>query len=90
MAPVARKRGKKDRSEFDFHTVLQWMKSLFLDPKNTWIIGLGLFCAEIVANILVVWKIRCEFEFVCFINYKDDGALFMDQNLYANNSLEFC
>lgn len=58
---VVRKKPKKDKSKFDLNTVVEWVKSLFLDAKNTWIIALVLFCAEIVVNIAVVWKIRCEF-----------------------------
>ncbi|KXJ19785.1 Dol-P-Man:Man(5)GlcNAc(2)-PP-Dol alpha-1,3-mannosyltransferase [Exaiptasia diaphana] len=55
---VARKRAKKDKTKFDLKTAVEWVKSLFLEPKNSWIIGLVLFCAELVVNLLVVWKIR--------------------------------
>lgn len=58
MAPV--KRRGKERTKFDFKIFLNWLKSLFLEPKNGWVIAALLFCAEIIVNIAVIWKIRCK------------------------------
>ncbi|KAK3701359.1 hypothetical protein QZH41_008733 [Actinostola sp. cb2023] len=58
MAVVRKKRGRKEKTKIDLKTVVEWLKSLFLDPKNTWIIALVLFCGEIVVNAAVIWKIR--------------------------------
>lgn len=62
---VLRKRGKSKWKEFDLHFLIEWVKGLLFDPSKTWLVGLGLLLAEIVVNILVIWKIKCEY---CFVN----------------------
>ncbi|XP_020617022.1 dol-P-Man:Man(5)GlcNAc(2)-PP-Dol alpha-1,3-mannosyltransferase-like [Orbicella faveolata] len=55
---VLRKRGKSKWKEFDLHFLIEWVKGLLFDPSKTWLVGLGLLLAEIVVNILVIWKIK--------------------------------
>lgn len=57
---VPRKRGKSKHRNFDLQSLLEWVKKLLFDPSRTWIVGIGLLFAEIVVNIVVIWKIKCE------------------------------
>ena len=57
---VLRKRGKSKDWDFDLQSLLEWVKKLLFDPSRTWIVGIGLLFAEIVVNIVVIWKIKCE------------------------------
>ena len=58
---VLRKKGKSKWKDFDLHFVIEWIKRLLFDPSKTWLVGLGLLLAEIVVNVLVIWKIKCEY-----------------------------
>jgi len=58
---VLRKRAKSKWKDFDLHFLMEWMKKLLFDPSMTWLVGLGLLLAEIVVNMLVIWKIKCEY-----------------------------
>ena len=57
---VPRKRGKSKDWDFDLQSLLEWVKKLLFDPSRTWIVGIGLLFADIVVNIVVIWKIKCE------------------------------
>lgn len=57
---VPRKRGKSADRDFDLQSLFEWVKKLLFDPSKTWIVGIGLLFAEIVVNIVVIWKIKCE------------------------------
>ena len=57
---VLRKRAKSKERDFDLQFVIDWVKLLLFDPSNTWIVGLGLLFAEVVVNIVVIWKIKCK------------------------------
>lgn len=63
---VLRKRAKSKWKDFDLQFLIEWIKRLLFDPSMTWIVGLGLLLAEVVVNILVIWKIKCEF-INCFL-----------------------
>lgn len=58
---VLRKRSKAKWRDFDLQFLIEWIKRLLFDPSKTWVVGLGLLLAEIVVNILVIWKIKCEY-----------------------------
>lgn len=58
---VLRKRAKSNWKDFDSHFFIEWMKRLLFDPSKTWLVGLALLVAEIVVNMLVIWKIKCEY-----------------------------
>ena len=58
---VLRKGAKSKWKDFDSHFFIEWMKRLLFDPSKTWLVGLALLLAEIVVNILVIWKIKCEY-----------------------------
>ena len=58
---VLRRGAKSKWKDFDSHFVIEWMKRLLFDPSKTWLVGLALLLAEIVVNILVIWKIKCEY-----------------------------
>lgn len=55
---VLRKRAKSNWKDFDSHFFIEWMKRLLFDPSKTWLVGLALLVAEIVVNMLVIWKIK--------------------------------
>ena len=57
---VLKKRGKSKGPDFDLQFLIQWLKRLLFDPTKTWIVALGLLFAEIVVNVAVIWKIKCE------------------------------
>lgn len=57
---VLRRRGKFKDRDFDLQSLFEWVKNLLFDPSKTWIVGIGLLFAEIVVNIVVIWKIKCE------------------------------
>ena len=57
---VPRKRAKSKDRDFDLQSLFEWVKNLLFDPSKTWIVGIGLLFAEIVVNIVVIWKIKCE------------------------------
>ena len=58
---VLRKRAKPKWKDFDLHFSIEWIKTLLFDPSKTWLVGLALLLAEIVVNVLVIWKIKCEY-----------------------------
>ena len=58
---VVKKRAKSKWKDFDLQFLIEWTKRLLFDPSKAWIVGLGLLLAEIVVNILVIWKIKCEY-----------------------------
>lgn len=67
---VLRKRGKSKWRDFDLQFVIEWIKILLFDPSKTWVVGLGLLLAEIVVNVLVIWKIKCEYRLIiCTLTY---------------------
>ena len=69
---VLRKRAKSNWKDFDSHFFIEWMKRLLFDPSKTWLVGLALLVAEIVVNMLVIWKIKCEylvFPFRCDLHF---------------------
>ncbi|XP_078373339.1 dol-P-Man:Man(5)GlcNAc(2)-PP-Dol alpha-1,3-mannosyltransferase-like [Oculina patagonica] len=55
---VLRKRAKSKWKDFDLQSLIEWTKRLLFDPSMTWIVALGLLLAEVVVNILVIWKIK--------------------------------
>ncbi|CAH3038664.1 unnamed protein product [Porites lobata] len=55
---VPRKRGKSKDRDFDLQSLFEWVKNLLFDPSKTWIVGIGLLFAEMVVNIVVIWKIK--------------------------------
>ena len=57
---VPRKRAKSKDRDFDLQSLFEWVKNLLFDPSKTWIVGIGLLFAEMVVNIVVIWKIKCE------------------------------
>ena len=57
---VPRKRVKSKGKDFDLQFLIEWIKKLLFDPTKTWMVGLGLLLAEIVVNVVVIWKIKCE------------------------------
>ena len=65
---VLRKRGKSKWRDFDLQFVIKWIKILLFDPSKTWVVGLGLLLAEIVVNVLVIWKIKCEYRLIIYCN----------------------
>jgi len=56
---VPRKRAKSKGRDFDLQFLIEWIKQLLFDPTKTWMVGLGLLLAEIVVNVVVIWKIKC-------------------------------
>jgi len=58
---VLKKRAKSKWKDFNLHFLMEWIKRLLFDPSMTWLVGLGLLLAEIVVNVLVIWKIKCEY-----------------------------
>ena len=58
---VPKKRAKTKWRSLNLPFLLEWIKALLFDPSKTWIVGLALLLAEIVVNILVIWKIKCEY-----------------------------
>lgn len=61
---VLRKRAKSKGRDFDLQFLIEWIKQLLFDPSKTWVVGLGLLFAEIVVNVVVIWKIKCEYIFL--------------------------
>ena len=57
---VLKKRVKTKAKHFDLLLLVQWAKELLFDPTKTWIIAGALLLAEIVVNVGVIWKIKCE------------------------------
>ena len=57
---VLKKRGKSKGPDFNLQFIIEWIKRLLFDPTKTWIVAVGLLLAEIVVNVVVIWKIKCE------------------------------
>lgn len=57
---VLKKRRKSKGPDFNLQFIVEWIKRLLFDPTKTWIVALGLLFAEIVVNVAVIWKIKCE------------------------------
>ena len=58
---VLRKKGKSQWKYLNVQFVIEWIKILLFDPSKTWVVGLVLLFAEIVVNVMVIWKIKCEY-----------------------------
>ena len=58
---VLRKKGKSQWKYLNVQFVIEWIKILLFDPSKTWVVGLVLLFAEIVVNVIVIWKIKCEY-----------------------------
>lgn len=58
---VLRKKGKSHWKYLNVQFVIEWIKILLFDPSKTWVVGLVLLFAEIVVNVMVIWKIKCEY-----------------------------
>ena len=58
---VLRKKGKSQWKDLNVQFVIEWIKILLFDPSKTWVVGLVLLFAEIVVNVIVIWKIKCEY-----------------------------
>lgn len=56
-----KKKGKSKWKDFNVQFVIEWIKILLFDPSKTWVVGLGLLLGEIVVNVIVIWKIKCEY-----------------------------
>ena len=70
---VLKKRARSKWKDFDLHFLIEWIKTLSFDPSKTCIVGAGLLFAEVVVNIVVIWKIKCKyhraaFHFIYFFN----------------------
>lgn len=57
---VLKRREKSKARDFDLAFLIEWIKRLLFDPTKTWIVALALLFAEIVVNVAVIWKIKCE------------------------------
>lgn len=55
---VLRKKGKSQWKYLNVQFVIEWIKILLFDPSKTWVVGLVLLFAEIVVNVIVIWKIK--------------------------------
>lgn len=67
---VLKKRVKTKVKHFDLLLLVQWTKELLFDPTKTWIVAVALLLAEIVVNVGVIWKIKCESTAYCYsINF---------------------
>ena len=75
---VLRKRANSKWKDLDLHLLTEWIKRLLFDPSKTWVVGLGLLLAEIVVNVLVIWKIKCEY----FVS--SWTGLLLDLSLFSN------
>lgn len=60
---VLKKRTKSKWKDFDLRFLIKWIKTLLLEPSKTWIVGAGLLFAEVVVNIVVIWKIKCKYHY---------------------------
>ena len=67
---VLRKKGKSQWKDLKVQFVIEWIKILLFDPSKTWVVGLVLLFAEIVVNVTVIWKIKCEYN-----NYSCDQLM---------------
>lgn len=67
---VLRKKGKSQWKYLNVQFVIEWIKILLFDPSKTWVVGLVLLFAEIVVNVIVIWKIKCEYN-----NYSCDQLM---------------
>lgn len=67
---VLRKKGKSQWKDLNVQFVIEWIKILLFDPSKTWVVGLVLLFAEIVVNVIVIWKIKCEYN-----NYSCDQLM---------------
>ena len=67
---VLRKKGKSQWKYLNVQFVIEWIKILLFDPSKTWVVGLVLLFAEIVVNVMVIWKIKCEYN-----NYSCDQRI---------------
>ena len=66
---VVKKRTKAKGTVFDLNAFVAWMKTLLLDPSKTWIVAITLLLAEILVNMVVIWKVKCKYD-VQFENNK--------------------
>ena len=67
---VLRKKRKLQWKDLNVQFVIEWIKILLFDPSKTWVVGLVLLFAEIVVNVIVIWKIKCEYN-----NYSCDQLM---------------
>ena len=59
---ILKKRGKVRGRYLDFLRLFERIKELLFDPTKTWIVAIGLLVAEIVVNVGIIWKIKCEYK----------------------------
>ena len=91
---ILKKRARSKWKDFDLRFLIEWIKTLLLDPSKTWIVGAGLLFAEVVVNIVVIWKIKCKYHraafhliflLLVFFNQK-----FWFSPFYTDNNTTFC
>lgn len=58
---VLRKRVKLNWKDFDLYFFIEWMKRLLFDLLKIWLVGFVFLVVEIVVNMFVIWKIKCEY-----------------------------
>ena len=61
MAP-ARKRVKHEKFDvgISVRNLFEFGKAVILDPAKTWIVAILLCIAELVVNLVVIWKVKCK------------------------------
>lgn len=60
MAPTRKRKGGKFNVDLSLSNVYNFGKGLLFDPAKTWIVAVMLCLAELVVNMLVIWKVKCK------------------------------
>lgn len=66
---ILKKRGKVRGRYLNFLCFFEWIKELLFDFIKIWIVVIGFFVVEIVVNVGVIWKIKCEYKVMLIILY---------------------
>ncbi|CAB4010448.1 dol-P-Man:Man(5) c(2)-PP-Dol alpha-1,3-mannosyltransferase-like [Paramuricea clavata] len=58
MAPARKRKSEKNNVDWSLRNALDFGKALLFDPAKTWIVAVLLFVAELLVNLLVIWKVK--------------------------------
>ena len=60
MAPTKKRKSGKLNVDFSLKDAIDFGKAVLFDPSKTWIVGVLLCIAELLVNLLVIWKVKCK------------------------------
>jgi hypothetical protein len=60
MAPARKRKSEKINVDWSLRNALDFGKALLFDPAKTWIVAVLLCIAELLVNLLVIWKVKCK------------------------------